>query len=304
MEIPLQQRTLAKSVSCAGVGVHSGRRVNLTLHPARPNHGIKFVRADLPGRPTITAHFRRVVDTSLATVLGEDGVIVSTVEHLMAALAGLGVDNALVELDNYEMPIMDGSAGPFAELILSAGIRKLFSPRFFFTIKSPIELKEGDRFVGLYPGTDFSVSCHIDFSHELIGKQTLEMAVTPQRFAREIAPARTFGFYHEVAYLKRFGLARGGSLDNAVVIGPDGIMNPDGLRYPDEFVRHKVLDCIGDFSLLGMPILGQVVAYRSGHAFHHAFLEKILAQNRAWEALSVQDMGHLSDFHPPRAAAI
>ncbi len=279
----LCQRTLKKTVRCEGIGLHSGKSVHLTLKPAPINHGIRFIRVDLPGAPGVTAQFNRVVDTSLATVIGSDGCIVSTVEHLMATFAGLSIDNALIELDAYEVPVMDGSAGPFTELITKSGIKDQGVPRHFFTLKEPIELIDGDKSVTAYPSDRFQITCTIDFTHPLIGKQTLSIAVTDEAFSTEICRARTFGFLHEVEYMKRYGLALGGSLDNAVVIDKDHIINTDGLRFPNEFVRHKVLDCLGDFSLLGMPILGHLNVVKSGHAFNHAFLEKFFSQKESWE---------------------
>lgn len=289
MTLHARQRTIARPVECTGLGVHSGKNVNMTIRPAPANHGIKFVRTDLPGFPEIPAHFNRVVDTSLATVIGYNGCIVSTIEHLMASFAGLSIDNAIVALDAYEVPIMDGSAGPFTEAIRSAGITEQNGPRCFFMINEPIELTDGDRSVAIYPDVDFRITCTIDFDHPLVRRQTVTFEMDEDRFATDVSRARTFGFYHEVEYLKRFGFARGGSLENAVVLGSDGVMNGDGLRYEDEFVRHKLLDCIGDFSLLGMPMLGHVVTHRSGHAFNHAFLEKFFASKSAWDTRTIHD---------------
>ena len=283
MAIPIYQRTLSKNVRFSGIGLHSGKTVHLKLKPAPINHGIKFIRKDLPDDPTIPARFNCVVDTSLATVIGSDGVIVSTIEHLMACLAGLSIDNALVELDSYEVPVMDGSAGPFTRMIVGAGIREQEAARHFFVLKEPIELEQDGKFVGAYPDTTFKITCNIDFEHPLIRKQSCSIEVVDHIFESEISSARTFGFLHEVEYMKRYGLARGGSLDNAVVIDENDILNEDGLRYRDEFVRHKLLDCIGDFSLLGMPILAHIVTNKSGHAFNHAFLENFINNKASWQ---------------------
>jgi UDP-3-O-[3-hydroxymyristoyl] N-acetylglucosamine deacetylase len=282
-----EQRTVKKPVSCAGVGLHSGKKVRMTVLPAPVNHGIKFRRVDLPGMPDVTAQFNRVVDTSLATVIGSDGCIVSTIEHLMATFAGLSIDNALVELDAYEVPVMDGSAGPFTRMIVEGGIQNQEIARHYFVLKDKIELKEGEKSVTVHPSDSFRITCSIEFKHPLIGKQDFAIDVTDEAFASEISQARTFGFLHEVEYLKRYGLAQGGSLDNAVVIDKDQIVNQDGLRFPDEFVRHKVLDCLGDFSLLGMPILGHLIVSRSGHQFNHAFLEKFFSCKESWETRRV-----------------
>jgi UDP-3-O-[3-hydroxymyristoyl] N-acetylglucosamine deacetylase len=287
MAIPIYQRTLSKAVGFTGIGLHSGKKVHLTLKPAPINYGIKFVRKDLPDDPTIPARFNCVVDTSLATVIGSDGVIVSTIEHLMACLAGLSIDNVVVELDSYEVPVMDGSAGPFTRMIMEAGIQVQMAPRHFFVLKEPIELKQDGKFVGAYPDTTFRITCNIDFEHPLIRKQSCSIEVEDHIFEREISSARTFGFLQEVEYMKRYGLARGGSLDNALVVDDRSILNKDGLRYQDEFVRHKLLDCIGDFSLLGMPILAHIVTIKSGHAFNHAFLENFFNHKASWQTLTL-----------------
>lgn len=299
----LRQRTLAGPVSCSGVGVHSGKTVRMTIKPAPVNHGIQFVRLDLPGTPAIPAHFSRVVDTSLATVIGNDGAIVSTIEHLMATFAGLSIDNARVELDGYEVPIMDGSARTFSKLIGSAGIRDQWGCKCVFVVKKPVGVSEGEKSVIAYPFSRFKISYTIDFSHPLIGRQTFMFDGSPVQFDREIASARTFGFLHELEYMKRYGLARGGSLDNAVVIGQDGVLNQGGLRYHDEFVRHKILDSLGDFSLLGLPIMGHLVVERSGHKFNHRFLTEFFLQKDCWETLTIHPADH-SECYRPEAFAV
>lgn len=285
---PHHQRTLAKSVSCYGIGVHSGKKVHLSIHPAPINHGIKFKRTDLSDGRSIPALFNRVVDTSLATVIGQDGCIVSTIEHLMATFSGLSIDNALVELDSYELPIMDGSAGPFTKLVKNAGFKDQNAPRFYFIVKEPIILEENGKSVAIYPGLERRISYTIAFNHPLVQTQSFSIKLTGNDFENEIAPARTFGFFHEIEYLKKYGLARGGSLENAVVVDKDKILNPGGLRYPDEFVRHKILDCIGDFSLLGMPIMGHIKVFKSGHEFNHQFLKEFLTRKDSWVTSSVQ----------------
>ena len=279
------QRTLARHVECTGIGLHSGKKVNLTIKPAPVNHGIKFVRMDLPHKPVISAHFRNVVDTSLATTLGADGVIVSTVEHLMATFTGLSIDNALVEMDAYEAPIMDGSAEPFTAMLQGAGIKAQSGKRYTFVVKKPIEMEEGDKKVGLYPSNALKISYTIEFDHPLVKRQSYTISLTDSLFEKEISRARTFGFLDEVNYLKQNGFARGGSLENAVVLDQDKILNDEGLRYADEFVRHKVLDCIGDLSLLGMPFIGHIVAHKSGHALNHALLRRFIDQKSCWETV-------------------
>ncbi len=287
-----RQRTVLKPVSFSGVGVHSGKKVNLTIKPAPINHGIKFVRTDLPDKPSVSAHFNMVVDTSLATVIG-DGFIVSTIEHLMASFAGFSIDNAIVELDAYEVPIMDGSAGPFISYIKASGIKEQLGPRYFFVIKEPIELEEDGKFVGVYPASKFKITCTIYYDHPLIREQSYSIDVSDQVFEKEICRARTFGFLQEIEYLKKYGFARGGSLDNVIALNEKDILNKDGLRFPDEFVRHKILDCIGDFSLLGIPILGHVIVNKSGHSFNHAFLKKFFENKKSWETRIVHDANEL-----------
>jgi len=257
--------------------------VTLAIKPAPVNFGIKFKRIDLPESPYISAHLNRVVDTSLATVIGHDGLIVSTIEHLMASFAGLSIDNALVEVDAYEIPIMDGSAGPFTASMLEAGIQEQDSPRCFFIIKKPIELHENGKTVSLYPAPEFRISCSIHYDHPVVQSQTYSFFLSERTFGQEIAKARTYGFLQEIEYLQLYGFAKGASLENAIVIDSDSILNTAGLRYADEFVRHNILDCMGDFSLLGMPILGHLVVSKSGHAFNHAFLREFFKKRDYWE---------------------
>jgi len=286
----IYQRTLAKSVRLSGVGVHSGKSVNLTIKPAPINFGINFRRVDLPTAPLVKATFSRIVDTSLATVIGEGGCIVSTIEHLMACFSGLGIDNAICELDNYEPPIMDGSAGEFTRHIQAAGIVDQDAPRMYFVIKSPIELLGEDKSVHLYPARERKITCTIKFNHQVIDEQKLSLVLSEESFVKEISHARTFGFLQEVEYMQFFGLAQGGSLDNSVVIDENGVVNEGGLRWPDEFVRHKILDAIGDFSLLGMPILGHIILYKSGHNFNHEFLKTFFDRKSAWETSSLDTL--------------
>lgn len=301
MTVPIIQRTVGRAINCSGVGLHSGKAVNLTIKPAPINYGIKFVRTDLPHQPIIPARFNCVVDTSLGIVIGSEGAIVSTVEHLMACLSGLSIDNVSIELDAYEVPVMDGSAAPFAKLILEAGIKQQEAERHFFVIKKPIELERDGKFVGAYPDSTFRISCNIEFDHPLIRKQSCSIEVLDHVFEGEVSKARTFGFLDEVEYMKRHGLARGGSLDNAVVMDKTKILNDDGLRYANEFVRHKLLDCIGDFSLLGMPILAHIVVSKSDHAFNHAFLEKFFIQRESWKT---QTLSAADDFSSNQAKSL
>jgi UDP-3-O-[3-hydroxymyristoyl] N-acetylglucosamine deacetylase len=292
----LYQQTIAKSVSFSGIGLHSGKKVKLTINTAPANNGKKYKSIYLPDSPSISAHFNMIVDTSLATVIGYNGFIISTIEHLMAAFSGLSIDNALVELDAHEIPVLDGSSNPFTSHILDAGIKQQDAPRCYFVVKEPIKHTENGKSVTIYPSNSYKVSYTIDFDHPLIKKQHYSLEISDETFACEIAMARTFGFLHEVELMKKYGLALGGSLDNAVVIDEDAIVNTEGLRYPDEFVRHKMLDCIGDFSLLGLPILGHVVLVKSGHAFNHAFIKKFFSQKDSWETKTLHGLKSFPEF--------
>ncbi|MDZ7667739.1 MAG: UDP-3-O-acyl-N-acetylglucosamine deacetylase [Desulfotignum sp.] len=283
MHTAFRQQTLAENVALTGTGVHSGKKNHIIIRPAIENHGIKFRRVDLPGTQDIPALFKRVVDTSLATVLGINGAIVSTIEHLMASFAGLGIDNALVEMDEYEMPIMDGSAREFTRAITAAGIESQRLPRHVMIIKKPVRIQDQDKFVEVLPDPCFKITCSIEFDHPLIGKQTITFDRTKNNFEKEISEARTFGFIQDLELLKKFSLGKGGSLDNAIVIDKDRILNSEGLRYPDEFVRHKMLDSLGDFSLLGMSIQGHIISHKSGHTLNHMFIQKLLETRDAWE---------------------
>ena len=282
MSIETRQHTLARPVKCTGIGVHSGRQVHLEILPAPINHGIKFLRTDLPGKPVVSAHFNSVVDTSLATVIGAEGVIVSTIEHLMATFAGLSIDNALVTLDGYEIPIMDGSAAPFTRLLQSAGVQRQEGLRCYFIIRRPIALRQADKAVTVLPADHYRITYAIDFEHPLLDYQELTASLwSRDSFVEKVAPARTFTFEHEVEALRGAGLARGGSLDNAVVVAENRILNPD-LRFPDEFVRHKMLDLTGDLSLIGYPLRGHVVAYRAGHDMHSRLARRIVDSTDRW----------------------
>jgi UDP-3-O-[3-hydroxymyristoyl] N-acetylglucosamine deacetylase len=232
-----------------------------------------------------------VTDTTSATVLGNNGVIVSTVEHLLACLAGLSIDNALIEIDSYEVPILDGSAFPFVAMINRIGIQPQDAQRCFFIIKKPVTIEENGKAAAIYPEAAFKISYTIEYDTPLIGRQEYSLEVSQTSFEQEISKARTFGFYHEYQLLQNYGLARGGSLDNAVVIDGQRVLNESGLRYPDEFVRHKILDCIGDFSLLGMPVLGHIIASKSGHLFNHKLLTKLFASRDCWETGLLSDPG-------------
>ena len=283
---PFRQRTLKQRATLDGVGLHSGAKVRLTLAPAPADSGIVFIRSDISPRVEIAALSEHVVDTTMNTSLGKDRVRIGTVEHLLAALAGCGIDNARIEVEGPEVPILDGSAEPFVALVFEAGVHEQRATRRYLMVRRPIAVSDGDKRARLSPtrGT-FSVSYTIDFQHPLISDQTYQLELSDRSFRREIASARTFGFKRDVERLHRAGLARGGSLANAVVVDDFNILNPEGLRFPDEFVRHKILDALGDLSLLGLPIIGHLHAVKSGHALNHQLVRRVLAERDAWEVV-------------------
>ena len=273
------QRTIKRQISCAGIGLHSGHKVTLTLKPAAADTGIRFRRTDLGVE--IPANVREVSSVQHATVLGKGGATVETVEHLLAALVSAGVDNVVVELNHREVPIMDGSSAPFLYLLQEAGIKKLASNRKYLKILKPVQVATGDnKRIAIYPSDHFKVSYTISFDHPLLRHQSRTERITENSFADHIAAARTFGFLKEVEWLRQNGLALGGSLENAIVIGDSGVLNT--LRFDDEFVRHKILDVVGDLALVGHPIVGHVVAHRAGHALHTQLAAEILADQDAW----------------------
>ncbi len=282
----LRQRTIEREVRCSGVGLHSGAPVTLVLKPAPENWGVTFQRSDLPGTPEIPARAEFVGDTSLATSLARGAARVGTVEHLCAALAGLGIDNVRVELDGPEVPIMDGSAAPFYYLLHSAGIALQKRMKKFLVVKRPVTVRDGEKKAVLSPAQQFSVSYTIDFEHPLISDQSYRLTFSDRAFVREISRARTFGFLRDFEALKRAGLAKGGSLENAIVVDEFNILNPDGLRFPDEFVRHKILDAVGDLFLLGMPVIGHFEAYKSGHALNHKLVTSMLANPANFQVIT------------------
>jgi UDP-3-O-[3-hydroxymyristoyl] N-acetylglucosamine deacetylase len=281
------EQTIRTSVECKGVGLHSGAPVRLRIQPAPAGSGIVFRRTDLDDFE-VEATGRNLARVSYATSLMKKGVLISTTEHLLSAFIGAGIDNAIVELDNLELPILDGSARPFVEMIQKAGIRKQRRPRSYMRIRRELELREGNKFIAVYPADSYSVSYTINFPHPLIGKETFRVDLSDGNYLREIAPARTFGFLHEADAMRQQGLIRGASTDNAIVLTRDQVMNPP-LRYSDEFVRHKVLDLIGDLALVGKQILGNIVADRAGHAMHTALVSRLLRDRTLWEETSVEE---------------
>lgn len=277
------QRTLKSSVSCVGVGLHSGKPASLTLQPAAIDAGIVFKRTDIDGA-AIPAKWDHVVDSRMCTTIGNgNGVAIGTVEHLMAALAGCGIDNAVVEVDGPEVPIMDGSAQPFVAMVATAGVVNQDAPRQVIRVLKTVSVEAGNSQARLSPGSCLSLDVAIDFASGAVAKQSLSIGVVNGSFARELAGARTFGFLHEVEKLWAAGLAKGGSLDNAVVVSGDKVLNQEGLRFDNEFVRHKILDAVGDLYLAGAPIIGNFHGVRSGHATNNALLKALFADSRCWK---------------------
>lgn len=287
----LRQKTLKRAIPCRGVGLHSGAVVEMTLHPAGADAGIRFRRTDVADRdPWIAARYDRVVDTRLCTVIGnDDGVTVGTIEHLMAALAGCEIDNAVVDIDAAEVPVMDGSSEPFVFLIECAGTVEFDAPRRAIEIRRPVTVGDARRGLTLAPAEAFSVDFEIDFPSPVVAHSTLDVRLVNGTFKREIAKARTFGFLEDAERLRAMGLALGGSLENTVVVDGDRVLNEEGLRFDDEFVRHKVLDCVGDLYLAGAPILGRVTATKSGHHTNNEVLRALFADPTAYAIVEMTD---------------
>jgi UDP-3-O-[3-hydroxymyristoyl] N-acetylglucosamine deacetylase len=298
----ISQRTLKNVIRATGVGIHTGEKVFMTLRPAAVNTGIVFRRTDLDPVVDVPARAELVGDTSMNTTLESDGVRVSTVEHLMSALAGMGIDNAYVDVSNVEVPIMDGSAGPFVFLVQSAGIEEQSAPKTFIRVLKPIEVSHEDKWARLEPHDGFRVSFKIDFDHPIFSSQRSFASVdfSTTSFLKEIARARTFGFMRDIEMLRGRNLILGGSMDNAVVLDDYRILNEDGLRYEDEFVKHKVLDAIGDLYLLGHPLIGAFSGYKSGHELNNALLLELLRQPQSWEEVTFEDNAEapVSFTHP------
>lgn len=293
------QHTLQKIVSCTGVGLHSGKEITLSIKPAPENSGIRFFRTDLNDANGIPAHMDKVVDTRLATTIADAKVIVSTTEHLMAALQGYGVDNADIELNGEEVPIMDGSAGPFMLLLNGAGLKKQNAMRHVLRITREIIFTSGETEIRILPYNGFKISGEIHFDDSVICNQSYSIELSPENFTKEISRARTFGYVEQVEELWANGLAQGGNLDNVIAIHWDrqSILNDGGLRFSDEFIRHKVLDLIGDLALMGCPILGHIIAKRAGHTQHLAFMKALIAATDSWEVVEMEEKGSSSVFH-------
>lgn len=291
------QRTLRRAISCVGIGLHSGNKVQLSLKPAPADYGIRFRRTDL-GDHEVRASVQHLAGINLATALSCNQVSVETVEHLLAALVSLSIDNVIIELSSPEVPIMDGSSAPFIYLVQEAGVKVQASPRKYLKVTRPITLARGDKHIALYPSDDFKVTYSISYDHPLLRHQSRTITITEHSFIEEIAPARTFTFLKDVEMLRQNGLALGGSLDNAIVLGETGVLN-NALRFEDEFVRHKILDAVGDLALVGYPVIGHLVAHRAGHGLHTEFAVRILEATDCWRLVDSR-----SDAEVPVAAGV
>jgi UDP-3-O-[3-hydroxymyristoyl] N-acetylglucosamine deacetylase len=287
--IMICQTTIARSTAISGIGLHTGQRINMTLRPADAGVGIVFHRQLGDRKVSIEATSANVVDTRLATVIGQGDARVSTVEHLLASLAAYGVDNLHIDIDGPEVPIMDGSAAPFVSVLEEAGLKRHTVSRKFLAIRKPVSVIDGEKRATIIPSRFFRITFDIAFQHPCIALQQRSVKVTTAGFRKELAPARTFGFLKDVESLKAAGLARGGSLENAIVVDDEKILNPEGLRFHDEFVRHKILDAIGDLSLIGYPILGHVRAFKAGHDINHQLVEKIIDTPDSWQLLEFSE---------------
>lgn len=276
------QKTIRNSLSCSGIGLHTGRKVSMKIRPADVDTGVVFCRKDLSYDNEIKAELTNVSDTTLATSLGMNGTTVSTVEHLLSAFSGMGISNAVVELDSFEIPIMDGSARPFVDLLRQCGLQAQPKPRTFMVIERPVSVSDGEGKAMFVPSGEFKITYDIDFDHPVVRKQSYHMSFSEELYEKDICAARTFGFLRDVEYLQAKGLALGGSLQNAVVLDDEKVINKEGLRFPDEFVKHKILDAIGDLFLLGMPIIGHFIAYKSGHKLNNLLLRELLVHQECW----------------------
>lgn len=300
----LRQRTVASEISCTGIGLHSGKKLKLTIKPTPPDSGITFERVDISPCSIVKASFDNVIGTNMATTIGFNGYSVSTVEHIMAAFFGMGIDNALVQIDGGEVPIMDGSSAPFVFLLRNAGVTVQNSNKKFLVVKKPVKVEDGNRSVHLYPSNELKITYKIDFNHPLIKDQTYELSFSQSSFIQEISKARTFGFLKDVETLQNNGLAQGGSLDNAIVVDEFRVLNEDGLRYKDEFVRHKILDFIGDLAIIGHIPIGHFVVERSGHTLNQQLLRKFMAQEKYWEVVRFKNRQECSRMKIPSFGAL
>ena len=290
----LKQSTIAKSIHCEGVGIHSGESVKLVVNPADSNHGIVFRRTDSGHKCRIPAICENIKSALNASTVGVNGTRIGTVEHIMAAFSGLGVDNAEILVDGPEVPILDGSAAPWVSMIKEAGMVDNDAPKACLVVTRPVTARRNGSFSELRPSTRQEINCTISYPHPLLSRQDLSVRVDPDYFEENIAGARTFGFLEDVEKLRAMGLAKGGSLENAVVLDKNGVMNEEGLRFKDEFVRHKVLDIIGDMSLAGMPIVGKINAYKTGHGLNHLLVQRLLSNPENFDIVECEELPHCS----------
>jgi len=299
----LYQRTIAKTVAVTGIGLHSGRKVSLTIHPAAADHGVVFKRVDLPNAPELKARFDTVGTTENATTLGSGANVVHTVEHFLAVLYGYGINNVYCEIDGPEVPIMDGSGVSFSFIIKETGIATLNKLKQFIIITEPVRVEVGDKWAQIEPSSKLTIDSTIVFTHNVIKNQTKSFEFSCESFIEEICRARTFGFLKDVDYLKRRGLIKGGSLDNAIILDDFKVVNPDGLRFKDEFIRHKILDTIGDISLLGYEIAGKITTYKSGHNLHNLLCRRLMENESAYKIVSSADLAQdmIKSFELPHA---
>lgn len=286
----MKQKTISSSISCSGIGVHSAEIIDINLKPAPANHGINFIRTDVEPRVEIPAVCENIRSSKNATTIGVNGTEISTVEHLMAAAAGMGIDNLEVEVSGPEVPIMDGSAGPFVEMIRNAGIKELDEPRSWIKITKPLRVKVNGGYSEIRPGATPSVFCSISYDHPLLRYQARKTKLYSNQFEDEIANARTFGFLDNLKQLWEQGLAKGGSLDNALLLNQDGVVNEDGLRWDDECVRHKILDLMGDLALIGKPIMGEITAHKTGHSMNHKLVTELMNNPDCYEVVEANQM--------------
>ncbi len=283
------ETTVRRVVEASGIGLHSGVPVTIRVRPAPASTGLVFLRTDLENFP-IPASWRHVARVSYATSLMRQGVLISTTEHLLSTFYSLGIDNAFIEIDNLEVPILDGSGLPFVELIREAGVKHFRRKRRYLRIRRPISVEDKGKRISILPAESFRLTCEVRFDHPLVGSQTLELEVTPDIYAERIAPARTFGFEYELDQMRNMGLIRGASLENAICFDRTGVLNPGGLRFSDECCRHKALDLIGDLALIGKPLLGHVIAERAGHAMHAALVARIMSDPTIYEILTFDQL--------------
>ncbi|MCC6277242.1 MAG: UDP-3-O-acyl-N-acetylglucosamine deacetylase [Oligoflexia bacterium] len=295
----LYQKTISHAVEVKGIGLHTGAPSSITFKPAPPDAGVYFFRQDISGLPSLKASSRNVKATQMATVLGGELFAISTVEHCMSAVSALQIDNLHIEMTGPEIPIGDGSANPFFEGLKKATIIEQNALRRYFVVKRPIYFSQGDKHAYIVPHYGFKVSCTIEFPHPSIGKQKIELEITQDNFEKELSQARTFGFLKDVKALQAKGLALGGSLENAVVLNDEGVLNPEGLRFEDEFVRHKAMDAVGDLTMLGYPIIGHVVLHKAGHDLMHRFVEHLIGQTDCYDIMDLESPLNLNQVFSP-----